>query len=182
MSRVGKQPIPIPQGIEVKVDRDKVLVKGPKGQLELVPRPEVEVVVENGQIEVRVEGDDKERRAFHGLTRALINNMVIGVSQGYKKELRIFGIGYRATVDGNVLVLSLGHSHPINYKIPDGIAISAGKTRDKITPISIEGYDKQKVGQVAAEIRAFRPVEPYRGKGVRYLDEHVRRKVGKTAM
>lgn len=182
MSRVGKQPVMIPQGVEAKISGQSVTVKGPKGLLEMEFRPEVKVTQEEGSLKVEPLGADRRSRAFHGLTQALIQNMVTGVTEGFKKGLQIHGIGYRATLDGQQLILNLGHSHPINYPIPEGISMDVGKTKDKITPIWIHGIDKRLVGQVAAEIRAFRPVEPYRGKGIRYVDERVRRKVGKTGV
>ncbi len=176
MSRVGRKPIKIPSGVNVQIDGDVVKVKGPKGQLELKLLPEVTVKVEGDQLLVERTGDTKIHRARHGLTRALLNNMVIGVSQGFVKGLEIIGIGYRAQLQGKKLVLNLGYSHPIEYPIPEGIEI----TIEGNNKIFVKGIDKQKVGQVAAIIRGFRPPEPYKGKGIRYIGEYVRQKAGKA--
>jgi large subunit ribosomal protein L6 len=175
MSRIGKQEIPLPQGVEVSVADGKVKVKGPKGALEQSVVERVSVAVDDGVVRVSRAGDDRRSRSFHGLMRALINNMVTGVSQGFSKGLEINGIGYRADVSGKTLNLALGFSHPIAYPIPEGITISVD--REKVV---VQGSDKQKVGAVAADIRAFRPVEPYKGKGIKYSDEHVIRKAGKA--
>lgn len=176
MSRVGKSPIPVPKGVTVEVDGRLVRVKGPKGQLEQGFREEVSVAVEDGTVQVNRGGETKAHRAFHGLTRALIANMVLGVTDGFRKSLELVGVGYRAEKKGNSLVLTVGYSHPVNYPQPEGINI----TTPAPTQIVIEGADKQKVGQTAAEIRAVRPPEPYKGKGIRYVGEQVRRKAGKT--
>jgi large subunit ribosomal protein L6 len=175
MSRIGKQEISLPQGVEVTVADGKVKVKGPKGTLEQSVVERVSVAVDDGVVRVSRAGDDRRSRSFHGLMRALINNMVTGVSQGFSKGLEINGIGYRADVSGKTLNLALGFSHPIAYPIPEGITISVD--REKVV---VQGSDKQKVGAVAADIRAFRPVEPYKGKGIKYSDEHVIRKAGKA--
>lgn len=177
MSRIGKIPIPVPQGVDVKIDKNEVTVKGPKGQLSLTISPRVSVTRENGALLVVRHGDDKAAKAFHGTTQRLVRNMVIGVTDGFKKELEISGVGYRAAVEGNKLNLSLGFSHPVVFEIPEGLKIETPKP----TTIVVSGHDKQKVGQVAAVIRSFRPPEPYKGKGIRYSDEIVRRKVGKRA-
>ncbi len=176
MSRIGNQPIELPQGVEVKVDGDHVRVKGPKGELERQVRPEVKVNVEDGKIVVTRSSEAKQHRAYHGLTRALVANMVEGVSTGFRKALEIVGVGYRADKRGKDLVLIVGYSHDVTYPEPDGISI----TTPTQTTIVVEGIDKQKVGQVAAELRAVRPPEPYKGKGIRYQGEQVRRKAGKT--
>jgi large subunit ribosomal protein L6 len=176
MSRVGNQPIELPQGVEVKVDGDLVRVKGPKGELERRVRPEVAVKLEDGQVVVTRSSDQKQHRAYHGLTRALIANMVEGVSQGYRKALEIVGVGYRADKRGSSLVLNVGYSHEVEYPEPEGVSL----TTPSQTQIVVEGIDKQKVGQVAAELRAVRPPEPYKGKGIRYEGEQIRRKAGKT--
>ncbi len=176
MSRIGNQPIELPQGVEVKVDGTTVRVKGPKGQLERQVRPEVKVAVEDGQVVVTRSSDVKQHRAYHGLTRALVANMVEGVSAGFRKGLEIVGVGYRADKRGKDLVLTVGYSHEVKYPQPEGIDISTPTQ----TTIVVEGIDKQKVGQVAAELRAVRPPEPYKGKGIRYEGEQVRRKAGKT--
>ncbi len=175
MSRIGKQEISLPQGVDVAVVDGMVKVKGPKGSLEqaLVDRVGVEV---NGQtVNVTRVSDDRRSRSFHGLMRALIANMVTGVSEGFSKALEIKGIGYKADVSGKTLNLALGFSHPIAYPIPDEISISVD--REKVV---VQGIDKQLVGAVSADIRAFRPVEPYKGKGIKYEDEAVIRKAGKA--
>ena len=177
MSRIGKQPVGVPSGVDVKLDGDHLVVKGPKGQLELDVHPEMQVSVDDGELTVARPSDKKEHRALHGLTRALINNMVTGVTEGFERSLEIVGVGYRAELKGKGLTLSLGFSHTIDYPAPEGIEFEVPQP----TNIVVRGIDKQKVGQVAAEIRAFRPPEPYKGKGVRYAGEHVRRKAGKAA-
>jgi large subunit ribosomal protein L6 len=163
--------------VDVKLDGAHLVVKGPKGQLELDVHPEMQVSVDDGQLTVARPSDKKEHRALHGLTRALINNMVTGVTEGFERNLEIVGVGYRAEMKGKGLTLSLGFSHTIDYPAPEGIEFEVPQP----TNIVVRGIDKQKVGQVAAEIRAFRPPEPYKGKGVRYAGEHVRRKAGKAA-
>jgi large subunit ribosomal protein L6 len=176
MSRIGKQPIDLPKGVEITVDGDRVRVKGPKGELERRVRPEVGVTVEDGHVQVTRRSDSKQHRAYHGLTRALLANMVEGVSNGYRRTLEIVGVGYRADKRGKKLVLNVGYSHEVEYPEPDGITL----TTPSQTQIVVEGIDKQQVGQVAAELRAVRPPEPYKGKGIRYQGEQVRRKAGKT--
>ena len=176
MSRIGKMPVVIPNGVTVTVEGGAVKVKGPKGELSHRFRPEIGVKVEDNQILVERGSDAKQERAFHGLTRALIANMVTGVSTGYKRALDIVGVGYKAEKRGNKLVLTVGYSHQVEYPEPKGVTITAPTP----TSISVEGADKQKVGQVAAELRAVRPPEPYKGKGIRYQGEQVRRKAGKT--
>ena len=176
MSRIGKMPVVIPNGVTVTVEGGTVKVKGPKGELSHRFRPEIGVKVEDNQILVERGSDAKQERAFHGLTRALIANMVTGVSTGYKRALDIVGVGYKAEKRGNKLVLTVGYSHQVEYPEPKGVTITAPTP----TSISVEGADKQKVGQVAAELRAVRPPEPYKGKGIRYQGEQVRRKAGKT--
>ena len=177
MSRIGKQPVEIPSGVDVKSDGAHLVVKGPKGQLELDVHPEMDVSVDDGEVRVTRPSDKKEHRALHGLTRSLINNMVLGVTAGFERRLEIVGVGYRAEPKGNGLKLSLGFSHTIEYPAPKGIEFEVPQP----TQIVVRGIDKQMVGQVAAEIRSFRPPEPYKGKGVRYAGEHVRRKAGKAA-
>ncbi len=176
MSRVGKAPIELPKGVEVTVKGNTVHVKGPKGELELETRPEIDVEVKDGQVVFTRSSEEKQIRAYHGLTRALVANMVEGVSEGYRKALEIVGVGYRADMRGSSLVLTVGYSHEVEYPQPDGITI----TTPSQTQIVVEGIDKQKVGQVAAELRAVRPPEPYKGKGIRYEGEQIRRKAGKT--
>jgi len=176
MSRVGKKPILLKEGINVQVQNDLVSVEGPKGKLQQQLNPLVQIKVENGQLLVTRDGESKKQRAMHGLYRSLLSNMVTGVDQGFQKVLLINGVGYKAQVQGKDLVLNLGYSHVINYPIPEGITIEV----DKNVHITVKGIDKQKVGQVAAEIRSFRKPEPYKGKGIKYETEHIRRKVGKT--
>lgn len=176
MSRIGKVPIVIPGGVEFKLDRNEAVVKGPKGQLSLMVPGRVTVERQEGAVVVKRHGDDKQAKAYHGLVQRMLRNMVIGVTEGFKKELEIQGVGYRAAMENGKLTLSLGYSHPVVYDAPEGITFEVPKP----TSIVINGYDKQKVGQVASEIRGLRPPEPYKGKGVRYLGEKVRRKVGKT--
>lgn len=176
MSRVGKAPIELPKGVEVTVKGVHVTVKGPKGQLERDVRPEIGIEVKGGQVVFTRGSEEKQIRAYHGLTRALVANMVVGVSEGYRKALEIVGVGYRADKRGNAVVLNVGYSHEVEYPEPAGISISTPTQ----TQIVVEGIDKQKVGQVAAELRAVRPPEPYKGKGIRYEGEQIRRKAGKT--
>ena len=175
MSRVGKNPVPVPEGVEVTIDGAAVAVSGKLGRLEATIASEVSAVLDNGQVSVAPRGDDKRSRQLWGLTRSIINNMVVGVSQGFHKDLQIEGVGYRAAVEGRTLTLDLGYSHRVRYSIPDGIEI----TCERPTAIRVAGFDRQAVGQVAAEIRAFRKPEPYKGKGIRYVGEYVRRKEGK---
>jgi large subunit ribosomal protein L6 len=176
MSRIGKSPIPIPQGVEIKRAGSTVEVKGPKGALFHTIPEGVSIKIEDGVIHVKRKGDAKRERSLHGLSRTLIANMVTGVTAGFEKGLEIVGIGYRAALQGRNLQLSLGYSHPVIYPIPEGIEVEVEK-QNKIT---VKGIDKQKVGQVAAEIRSFRKPEPYKGKGIRYVGEQVRRKAGKA--
>jgi large subunit ribosomal protein L6 len=177
MSRIGKKPVPIPSNVEVTVNGSTVKVKGPKGELSRTFQPNMRIRVDNGELLVERPTDDKPDRALHGLTRALIANMVQGVTEGFKKTLEIVGVGYRAEKKGENLVVSVGYSHPVEYPEPAGITL----TTPQPTVIVIEGIDKQRVGQVAAELRQFRRPEPYKGKGIRYQGEQVRRKAGKTA-
>jgi large subunit ribosomal protein L6 len=176
MSRIGKKPVPIPGGVTVTIDRSHVKVQGPKGELEWQFRSEIGFEQEDGEIVVTRPSDSKDHRALHGLSRALLANMVEGVTAGYRKTLEIIGVGYRAEKKGDTLVLTVGYSHQVQYPEPDGITISTTSP----TVVVVEGIDKAKVGQVAAEIRSVRPPEPYKGKGIRYQGEQVRRKAGKT--
>jgi large subunit ribosomal protein L6 len=176
MSRIGKKPIPVPSGVTVSVDGSTIKVKGPKGELTRVIRSEIAVEQNDGELTLTRPNDSKENRAYHGLTRALIANMVEGVTSGFKKTLEIIGVGYRAEKKGEELVLTVGYSHQVKYPQPAGITLTAQTP----TLVIIEGIDKQKVGQVAAELRAVRPPEPYKGKGIRYQGEQVRRKAGKA--
>lgn len=177
MSRIGRKPIAIPAGVTVTVDGSTVKVKGPKGELSRTFDATMKIKVENNEVVVERPNDEKRARALHGLTRALLANMVTGVTQGFKKTLEIVGVGYRAEKKGKNLVVNVGYSHPVNYPEPAGITL----TTPAPTTIVVEGVDKQQVGQVAAELREFRPPEPYKGKGIRYQGEQVRRKAGKTA-
>ena len=177
MSRIGKKPVDLPQGVEVTLDGARIVVKGAKGELSLALPATVTVKKDGTQVTVeKAGGDDKQSRADHGTVRALINNMVKGVSQGYVRELEIQGVGYRASMEGNTLTMLVGYSHPVVYAVPEGIKLTVTDS----TQLKVEGIDKQLVGQVAARIRGFCPPEPYKGKGIRYKDEHVRRKAGKT--
>lgn len=176
MSRIGKQPIGIPSGVTVNVANGEVQVKGPKGQLTGAIPAGITGKVEDDQLVFERSNDTKPTRANHGLARALANNMVVGCTDGFTKRLEIEGVGYRADVKGKVLNLLLGFSHPVAMPIPEGLKVAV----DGNTKVSIEGADKQVVGQFAADVRALRPPEPYKGKGVRYDDEHIRRKVGKA--
>jgi large subunit ribosomal protein L6 len=176
MSRIGKQPIAIPPKVKVEVKGQKVFVEGPKGKLDWELPRRTSLKVENGKVVVSREGDDARAKALHGLSRALVNNMVRGVSEGFVKKLEIQGVGFKASVAGNIVNMNLGYSHPIVYPIPAQVKV----TVEENTKITIEGPDRQSVGQVASELRAFYPPEPYKGKGVRYSDERVIRKEGKT--
>lgn len=177
MSRVGKQPVTLPSGVTVKVSGDQVAVSGPKGDLSQKIINLISVKVDDGELVCERANESKQARANHGLMRALVNNMVVGVSQGFKKELSVIGVGYRADIKGKNLVMQLGYSHPIEYAIPAGIDIAV----DKAGKITVAGADKQQVGQVSAEIRSYRKPDHYKGKGVRYVDEYVRIKQGKSA-
>lgn len=182
MSRIGNQPIEIDDKVSVDVaSNNLVTVKGPKGELSVQIDPEISISLENGHILVTRPTDQKRHKSVHGLYRSLIGNAVIGVTEGYRKELEVIGVGYRAAVSNGVLELALGFSHPIYFVPPKGVTIEVDAKRGKNPIIVIEGTDKQMVGQVAAKIRGLRPPEPYKGKGVRYVDEYVRRKAGKTA-
>jgi large subunit ribosomal protein L6 len=175
MSRVGKRPVTIPSGVTATVEGQTVKMKGPKGQLQLVVHDDVEVTFDKGLISVNPRSETKRARSLYGTSRALVANLVEGVTKGFEKKLEITGVGYRAAVQGKNLQLSLGYSHDVNFPIPEGIAI----TTPKPTEILVTGNDIQRVGQVAAEIRSYRPPEPYKGKGVKYADEFIFRKEGK---
>jgi large subunit ribosomal protein L6 len=176
MSRIGKQPITIPPKVKVEVQGRRVRVEGPKGKLEFELPPATAAKVDAGNVLVSRGGDDARSKAMHGLGRALLNNMVKGVTDGYVKKLEINGVGFKAAIQGKQIVLNLGYSHPVNYPIPDQIKV----TVEDNTKLTVEGPDKQLVGRVAAEIRSFYPPEPYKGKGVKYSDEKIVRKEGKT--
>ena len=176
MSRIGKKPISIPNGLEVKIDGSSLKFKKSNNEKELDLKGHVDVKIEDGKIEISPKGEDRQSRAYWGTYRALANNIVLGLTEGFSKQLEINGVGYRAAMKGKVLELNLGFSHPINFESPKGIEISVDKN-----VVTIKGDDKQQVGQVAAKIRGFRPPEPYKGKGIKYLEEHIIRKAGKTA-
>ena len=177
MSRIGRQPIEIPGGVDVQVDGSRVSVKGPRGTLERALHPEMRIVQEDGTLRVERPSDEAMHRSLHGLTRTLVFNMVEGVTKGYEKRLEIVGVGYRAALKGSDLELALGFSHPVNIPAPEGIEFEVPSP----TRITIRGNDKQAVGEIAANIRKIRKPEPYKGKGIRYEGEYVRRKVGKRA-
>lgn len=178
MSRIGKKPIPIPKGVEVKIEGNHVEVRGPKGKLERTLHPLVRIERDGDELKVSPVNDSRQARALWGLSRTLVNNMVIGVTEGYKKVLEIEGMGYRAELAGRELKLTLGFSHPVIFPLPEGIDASV----EKNTVITISGIDKELVGQTAATIRRFRPPEPYKGKGIRYRGEVIRRKAGKAGI
>jgi len=176
MSRIGKLPVPIPAGVKVSLDGNEITVTGPKGTLKQSLHDRMAIAVEAEQIVVNRPSNEKTDLALHGLTRSLINNMVVGVSQGFKKGLEINGVGYRAEISGKVLTLSLGYSHPVVYELPEGISVEV----EKQTKLSVIGIDKQLVGSTSAKIRSFRAPEPYKGKGIKYADERILRKAGKA--
>jgi large subunit ribosomal protein L6 len=176
MSRIGKKPIPVPKNVTATVEGHTVKVKGPKGELERRLHPEMAVALDNGSIVVQRPSDEPNHRALHGLTRTLVANMVDGVTKGYSKQLEIVGVGYKAETRPYGLQLALGFSHPVEYRAPKGIKLTAPQP----TQIVIEGADKELVGQVAAELRSLRPPEPYKGKGIKYVGEQIRRKAGKA--
>ena len=177
MSRIGKTPIAVPAGVEVKIDQNHITVKGPKGTLERTIPGGISVAQEEGELTLTRADDERRNRALHGLARSLVNNMVVGVTEGFSKQLHIVGVGYRATAKGaNKLDLSLGFSHPVEIDAPEGVTFVV-PSPDRV---DVVGIDKEVVGQVAADIRKLRKPEPYKGKGVRYLDEHIVRKAGKS--
>ena len=184
MSRVGKMPISLPKGVEITVNKgNMVTVKGPKGTLLQQLHPDLIIEIEDGTLEVKRPTDQKRHREAHGLARALINNLVVGVSEGYVKELELVGVGYRASNDTmkQLLELSLGYSHPVMFYVPEEVKLETRSEKGKNPVVRLESHDKQLIGQVAAKIRSFRKPEPYKGKGVRFLGEEIRRKAGKTA-
>jgi large subunit ribosomal protein L6 len=176
MSRIGRKPIPVPKNVTATVDGQTVKVKGPKGELERRLHPEMAIALDDGNIVVQRPSDEPTHRALHGLTRTLVANMVDGVTKGYAKQLEIVGVGYKAETRPYGLQLALGYSHPVEYRAPKGIKLTAPQP----TQIVIEGADKELVGQVAAELRSLRPPEPYKGKGIKYVGEQIRRKAGKA--
>lgn len=177
MSRVGRKPIQIPDSVEVKIESNCVNVKGPKGQLSYILPNGIDIVLQNKMLTVTRKNDDKNQKALHGLSRSLLANMITGVTQGFTKTLQIHGVGYKAQISGEKLILHLGFSHPVEFKLPEGIKAVVD---DKQTAITLQGIDKQLVGQVAANIRAIRPPDAYKGKGIRYADEVLKPKPGKT--
>src|SRR5262245_8680984 len=176
MSRVGRKVIPIPKGVQVQVKPDRLEVQGPKGKLTTPVPAGITFKLENGELEASRQGDEGRERALHGMARALANNAIKGVTEGFSKELDIVGVGYKANVEGNKVVFALGYSHPVEFKIPEGIKIAV----DKQTHIVVSGIDRQRVGQVAAEIRALRKPDPYKQKGIRYVGEVLKKKAGKA--
>ncbi|MBW1772425.1 MAG: 50S ribosomal protein L6 [Deltaproteobacteria bacterium] len=177
MSRIGKKPIPIPKDVKVDLKGDLLTVKGPKGNLQRKVDPNVQIRTDTDQIVLTVQAETKKLKSLHGLYRALVSNMVIGVSQGFERALEIVGVGYRAEMSGKTMVLHLGYSHPINYPLPEGVEAKVEKTK-----ITLAAIDKEVLGRVAAKIRSFRAPEPYKGKGIRYAQERIRRKAGKTGV
>ena len=182
MSRIGKKPIAITDGITVEVSPDNlVTVKGPKGELSRSVDPDIKVNIADGEVTLERPTEQKRHKSLHGLYRSLINNMVVGVTEGYKKELELVGVGYKASTQGNVLELSLGYSHSIFLMVPEEIKVTAVTAKGKSPRVTFEGIDKELIGEVAAKLRSLRKVEPYKGKGVRFVGEQIRRKAGKTA-
>ena len=177
MSRIGKKPIPIPKDVKVDLKGDLLTVKGPKGNLQRKVDPNVQIQTDTDQIVLTVQAETKKSKSLHGLYRALVSNMVIGVSQGFERALEIVGVGYRAEMSGKTMVLHLGYSHPINYPVPEGVEAKVEKAK-----ITLAAIDKEVLGGVAAKIRSFRPPEPYKGKGIKYAQEQIRRKAGKTGI
>lgn len=181
MSRIGKQPVTVPEGVDVKIDGEVIVVKGKLGELTQSVGPNIDIKLEDNLITLAVKDDSKDSRSKHGLYRALIQNMVVGVSEGFKIELELIGVGYRASNEGQVLDLSLGHSHHIYFQIPSEVNVVTESAKGKSPMVILTSADKQLVGQVAAKIRSMRKPEPYKGKGVRFKGEEIRRKAGKTA-
>jgi len=179
MSRIGKLPITIPSAVDIQINGANLKIKGPKGELQREFHPEMKIEKEDNVVKVIRPNDEAKNKALHGLTRTLINNMVVGVSEGFSKTLAVIGVGYKVELKGKGLLLQLGYSHPINYPAPSGIQFEVDGKQNLIV---IKGVDKEKVGQVSAEIRSLRPPEPYKGKGVQYQNERIRRKAGKAAV
>jgi large subunit ribosomal protein L6 len=177
VSRIGRLPVEVPSGVDIKINGSHIKIKGPKGEMEFTFSPSINLSFEDGEIKVTRPSDIREMRSLHGTTRALIQNMIIGVTDGFQKELQLVGVGYRAAMQGKNLVLNVGYSHSVEIEPPPGIDFEVG---DRAQQIFITGIDKQKVGQVAADIRKVRKPEPYKGKGIRYKDERIRRKAGKA--
>ena len=181
MSRIGKLPIQIPNGVSITIKEDLVTVKGPKGELSQKVNPDIKLSLEDGILKVERPSDDKEHRPLHGLYRALIHNMVVGVSEGYKKQLVLVGVGYRVTNNGQILDLSLGYTHNIYLQLPQEVKVETKSERNQSPMIILESADKQLLGQICAKIRSFRMPEPYKGKGIKFMGEEIRRKSGKSA-
>jgi large subunit ribosomal protein L6 len=182
MSRIGKSPIELPNGVEISVDKSNVItVKGPKGKLQQAVNPDISIEVEDGILQVKRPTEQKRHKAMHGLYRSLIFNMVEGVTTGFTKNLELVGVGYRASNTGQLLELSLGYSHPIYFYVPDEVKVEAKMEKGKNPMVILQSYDKQLIGQVAAKIRSFRKPEPYKGKGIKFEGEILRRKAGKTS-
>jgi large subunit ribosomal protein L6 len=180
MSRIGRKPISIPNGVSVTLDKDVLTVKGPKGELKQTLHKDVTASMQEGKIVFERQAESKETRALHGLYRALVQNMVKGVTEGYKIQLELVGVGYKAATNGQVLELNLGHSHAIFFQIPNEVKVAAEMAKGKNPIITLESNDKQLIGHIAAKIRSLRKVEPYQGKGVRFVGENIRRKAGKA--
>jgi len=177
VSRIGLMPVVVPDGVDVKIKGSNVQVKGPKGELQHTFPAAMEIKLDKGEVTVKRPSDEPNHRALHGMTRALINNMVVGVSSGFSKVLEVNGVGYRARLEGKNLILNVGYSHPVEVVPPEGIEFEVD---DRTRQITVRGYDKQVVGHITADIRKVRPPEPYKGKGIKYLDERIRRKAGKA--
>jgi large subunit ribosomal protein L6 len=182
MSRIGNKPIDIPDGVDIRIEKNTVSVKGPKGELSQMVDPDIMIEMKDGELQVSRPTEQKRHKAMHGLYRSLINNMVVGVSQGYTRKLELMGVGYRVEVINNdILDLTLGYSHHVYFKVPPEIKVKTESEKGKNPLIILESHDKQLIGQVASKIKSLRKVEPYKGKGIRYVGEHIRRKAGKTA-
>lgn len=181
MSRIGKAPINLPEGVSITIDKNVVNVKGPKGELTQEIDPDITCKVEDGVVTLERPTEQKRHKSLHGLYRSLVSNMVEGVNNGYKKEMELVGVGYKAAVQNNVLELNLGYSHSIYFAVPEEVKVSAETEKGKNPKVTVEGIDKQLVGQISAKIKSLRKVEPYKGKGIRFVGEQIRRKAGKTA-
>jgi len=181
MSRIGNKPIPIPEGVTVSIDNNNVAVKGPKGELSQLIDPDIMVEISESEVNVKRPTEQKRHKALHGLYRSLINNMVVGVSTGYKIELELVGVGYRVEAKDNILDLTLGYSHHDYFLVPPEISVTTESVKGKNPTIILESHDKQLIGQVAAKIKSLRKIEPYKGKGIKFAGEHIRRKAGKAA-
>lgn len=181
MSRIGKLPIPLPKGVEVKIDKNRVTVKGPKGSLTQEVDYDMKVTVEDGTIVIARPSEQKRHKALHGTTRAILANLVKGVSDGFKQDMEIIGVGYRTSNTGNLLEIGVGHSHPIMFYVPDELKVETLTEKGKAPLIKLSGTDRQLLGQISAKLRTFRKPEPYKGKGIKYAQETLRRKAGKAA-